>query len=226
MFDRMETPDRDYNVASLRKAYKRISPFYNLWSKLTESKALKEAINFMEITEGLNILEAACGTGGASAEMLKSNESVIIYAVDISPAMLKRARKKLGAFNKSSYVLIIGDALNLSFASNKFDRLLNNFMVDLLPLSKFDLLAKEFYRVLKPNGIAVVTTFGKSNSAAGRFWFRLAKNFPSLLTGCRPVCFKSHLKSAGFVIEEDKFVFQNTFPSQIIKARKPKVNLA
>jgi len=48
----------------------------------------------------------------------------------------------------------------------------------------------------------------------------LAQRFPDLLTGCRPVSFKKNLIRAGFAIEKDLEISQNTFPSEIIKARK------
>ena len=48
----------------------------------------------------------------------------------------------------------------------------------------------------------------------------MAKKFPDLLTGCRPVSFKENLVKAGFRIEKHLEVSQNTFPSEIIKAIK------
>jgi len=47
-----------------------------------------------------------------------------------------------------------------------------------------------------------------------------SKKISELLTGCRPVSFKENLIKAGFRIEKKLEISQNTFPSEIIKARK------
>lgn len=93
-------------------------------------------------------------------------------------------------------------------------------MVDLLPQDTFNKIASEFYRVIKPNGIIVLSSFSFGTKKMHRFWYWIAKKFPTLLTGCRPVSFKKYLINAGFIIEQDVELSQNTFPSEIIKARK------
>ena len=91
-----------------------------------------------------------------------------------------------------------------------------------MPSETFDKLAEEFYRVTKPGGRVVISTFSFGKKKINRFWFWVAKNFPDILTGCRPVSFKENLVNAGFKIEKSIEISQNTFPSEIIKARKPK----
>lgn len=53
-----------------------------------------------------------------------------------------------------------------------------------------------------------------------KIWFWVAKKCPDLLTGCRPVSFKNNLIKAGFEIEKALEISKNTFPSEIIKAKK------
>ena len=103
---------------------------------------------------------------------------------------------------------------------NTFDILINNFMVDLMPQEYFDKIAREFHRVLKPQGTLIVATFSCGKKKINQFWLWIAKHFPGLLTGCRPVSFKGNVVQAGFTIEADPEISQNTFPSEIIKARK------
>jgi ubiquinone/menaquinone biosynthesis C-methylase UbiE len=110
--------------------------------------------------------------------------------------------------------------LNKDFIDNSFDLLINNYMVDLMPVETFDKIASEFYRVLKPDGKLVMSTFSFGTKSIHRFWYWVAKKFPGLLTGCRPVSFKDYLIKAGFQIEHEMEISQNTFPSQIIRAGK------
>ena len=220
MFENTKILERRYNVNYLQKSYGRVSFFYDLWSRLTETKALETAIKLAEIRNGQAIIDAACGTGAALRRIVKLNPDGINIGIDLSQAMLSKARKKLAKLNCKNCRTEIGDALNLPFKAEEFDRLFNNFMADLLPVEKFPNAAAEFYRVLKPGGVAVISTFAFSQSLSGKFWFLIAKNFPALLTGCRPVSFGEYLKEAGFLIEEKKLVTQNTFPAEVIKARK------
>jgi len=71
-----------------------------------------------------------------------------------------------------------------------------------MPFGTFNKLAKEFYRVTKPGGKVVISTFSFGKKKINRFWFWLAKKFPDILTGCRPVSFKKNLVKSGFKIEE------------------------
>ena len=84
----------------------------------------------------------------------------------------------------------------------------------------FDQMAAEFYRVLKPDGIVVISTFSFGKKKINRILYWIAKYFPDLLTGCRPVSFKENLIQAGFTIMEEIEISQNTFPSKEEKNKK------
>lgn len=216
----MKILDRNYNEIKTEQDFNKVSGIYNLWSKLTESKAVNAALKMAEITDGAEVLEIACGTGIAFEKIVKSNPTGFNIGIDISPKMLNKARKRMSNAGLENYELKEGSVLDVKFEDNSYDVLINNFMIDLMPADTFDKIAYQFYRVLKPNGTAVVTTFSFGTKTVHRFWFWLSKNFPGLLTGCRPVTFKENLINSGFEIEKDIDISQNTFPSKVIKARK------
>ncbi len=128
------------------------------------------------IKDGQEILEVACGIGRVFKRIVGQNPNGQNIGIDLSPEMLKRAKKALQKSKSTNYELKEGDVLNLDFPDNSFDILVNNFMV--------------------------------------------AKKVPDLLTGCRPVTIKENLIEAGFTIEKDLELSQNTWPSGVIKARK------
>ena len=216
----MKILERKLEKNKTKKDYKNVVWFYDFWSRLTESKAARHVIDFAEIMDGETILEIACGTGLVFEQIVKRNPNGKNTGIDLSPDMLGKARKRLGKIKNGNYELKEGDALNLGFAENTFDLLINNFMVDLMPSDTFDILAKSFYRVTKPNGRLIVSTFSFGKKKINRFWFWVAKYFPDILTGCRPVSFKTNLINAGFEIEKSIEISQNTFPSEITRARK------
>lgn len=218
----MKVLDRKIDIPKTKSDYKKIVSFYNLWSWLTESKAAKYVIEFADIKNNQSILEIACGTGVVFDQIAKRNPNGRNVGIDISPDMLKKARKKLKKNHGTNYELKEGDALHLEIEDDSFDCVVNNFMVDLMPAEQFDKIADEFYRVTKPDGKVIVSTFAFGKKKINHFWYWVAKKFPDLLTGCRPVSFKEHLIKAGFKIEKSIEISQNTFPSEIIKAVKKK----
>lgn len=216
----MKVLERKLDTVETKKSYKKVVWFYNFWSFLTESKAAAKVIELAEIKDGQAILEVACGTGVVFEQIVKKNPTGTNTGIDLSPDMLDKAVKRMEKRNYSKYELQEGDVLNLQFHDNSFDIVINNFMVDLMPSETFGTIAKEFFRVLKPDGTLVLSTFSFGNRPIHKFWFWVAMKFPKLLTGCRPVSFKQNLIEAGFKIEKDLEISQNTFPSEVIKARK------
>ncbi len=217
----MEILQRSFDADNIRRTYRKVIWFYDFWSWLTESKAAEKIIDLAEITDGESVLEVACGTGIVFAKIAMLNPDGSNIGIDLSPDMLKKAKKRLERVGLSNGELKEGNALGLDFEDNRFDLVVNNFMVDLMPVKTFDRIASEFYRVTKPGGRVLISTFSFGKKKINRFWFLIAKTLPALLTGCRPVSFSQYLEDAGFEIEEIIELSQNTFPSEVIKARKP-----
>jgi len=216
----MKVLERNLDRSRTKANYKKVVWFYDFWSWLTESKAAKYVLKFAEIKDKETILEVACGTGVVFEKIVRQNPNGKNIGIDLSPDMLNKAKKRLKKLEKQNYELREGNVLHLGFEDNSFNLVVNNFMVDLMPFDTFDKIANEFYRVTKPNGRVVISTFSFGKKKVNKFWLWVAKQMPDLLTGCRPVSFKENLIKSGFKIEESIEISQNTFPSEVIKARK------
>ncbi len=216
----MPTLHRDFDTEQTRINYQKIAPLYDLWSKVTESKAARYALDLAQIKNHQQVLEIACGTGLVLEQIILKNPDGRNVGLDLSPDMLNRARKRLAKRFTAGFELIESDMFNNAFDDESFDLLINNFMIDLLPVDLFGRVAAEFYRLLKPGAALVTATFADGPKAYHRFWAWVAQKFPGLLTGCRPVAIAGYLSEAGFTIEKQVQISQNTFPSEIIKARK------
>lgn len=216
----METLKRTLDETKTKKEFKQVLRFYDLWGRLTESKAAEHVLELACVKNGSRVLDVACGTGEMLLNLAELNPDGKNVGVDLSPDMIAKAGRKLDTTNQGHVELHTGSALALPFPDASFDVLINCYMVDLLPVETFPKVAAEFHRVLKPDAVLSMATFSFGTKWIHRFWYWAAKHFPGLLTGCRPVAFKQYLTEAGFVIEETLEVSQNTFPSQVIKARK------
>ncbi len=212
--------NRSFNPSNTKHNYKNVVWFYDVWGSLTESKAAKQVLDFANIKDGISVLEVACGTGIVFEQIVKLNKTGKNIGVDLSPHMLAKAKKRMQKIKDGNFELKEGDVLKLNFKEHTFDLVINNFMIDLMPADTFDTIAQAFYRVLKPGGRLVVSNFSFGTKSVHKFWYWVAKTFPSLLTGCRPVSFKEHLIVAGFIIEKELKISQNIFPSEVISAKK------
>lgn len=104
---------------------------------------------------GVKIIDIGCGTGFVGDVVLKhlgKEDQFICY--DLTPAMLKEARRKLAGHSDCRLEFISGDADNLPFPANSFDVITLNAILH--HLADFSPLLKEVDRILKKGGHVIV----------------------------------------------------------------------
>lgn len=201
--------------------YRWIAPTHDWLAALVEAEARQNGLAKTQIRDGETVLEVAVGTGLSFKHLLKHNPSGRTVGVDLTPAMLKRARKRASRFPNHNYELHLGDAYDLGFPDATFDLVLNSYMFDLLPVDHFVPVLAEFKRVLKPGGRLVQINMTRGVSWYNGFWDGLYRIHPALLGGCRGVQMEGPFKEAGFVQVEREFISQWTFPSEVVFGLKP-----
>lgn len=112
----------------------------------------KKLIKWVNPEKKEKILDLACGFGLLSIIMAKKGCSV--YGVDVNQNVIERA-KELASSENVFCEFIVGDAENLTFPNEFFDKIvssssLEHFNNDVKAL-------EECYRVLKPGGSIVIT---------------------------------------------------------------------
>ena len=175
------TLDKDQVVG----AYRRIAPIYDLWSCLTESKSHDLCLELAAIDNGERILEVAVGTGRLFARVVGQNPDGTNVGVDLSPAMLAKARHRLRASGARNVELRKGDAYELADDAAAFDLLLCTYMFDLLPERDFHIVLAEFSRVLSPGGRLVLVNMTRGGGWTDGLWRGLYRLRPALLGGCQ-----------------------------------------
>jgi len=213
--------DREYNEQTITQDFSRVTKIYDYWAGLTEKKAQQQVLDYAEISDGIAILEVAVGTGMLFKKMVEQNPTGRNIGLDISVDMLGKAKGRMAQSNLENYQLEVGNALELPFENSQFDLLVNNFMLDLLPQEDFQPILEEFYRVLNPGGRVVISSMSFGTKKIHQFWSWLARNFPRLLTGCRPISIQETLKDVGFKEIRVSELSQNTFPSEVTTGLKP-----
>lgn len=210
---------RIFDKQKVKNNFAQASPFYDYWAGATESKAAKRVLELTDFNGKKAILEVAVGTGLLFEKLLIHNHKGYTAGVDLSPDMIRRVRERVKRLSDiGAYSLQQASAYRLPFADEIFDCLISCYMLDLLPKEDFTDLLKEFKRVLKPGGQIILSSMTFGWKWYHHFWSWMAKNFPDLMTDCRPVNLKPFLKEVGFKFEVMERISQNTFPTQIIKA--------
>ena len=202
--------------AQIPKVYEGKAAIYDIWGRLTESNAQDRCLELANIQDGEAILEVAVGTGLSFQRILRQNPSGINEGLDLSPAMLAKAREKAAQTGVDNYNLHIGDAYQLDYPNASFDLLINNYMFDLLPESDFRPILQEFYRVLRPGGRLVLLNMAKGERWYHQIWDAVYRIQPSWIGGCRTVALVDDVRGVGFQQLSREFLSQMTFPSEVI----------
>ncbi len=198
--------------------YSQTAPVYDLWGSLTETKARKKALILANIQNGESILEVAIGTGLTFREIIRANPGGQNIGIDLTPAMLDKARSRVAKSRANNYQISVGDAYDLKFTDHQFDLLMNNYMFDLLPEKDFIPVLKEFKRVLKPHGRIVLVNMTKGEHFYQRFWEAVYRINPRWLGGCRGVFLSQAMQTVGFKNIYRETTSQMGFQSEIISA--------
>lgn len=119
-----------------------LNPTYNLMCK--EIK--------LYLKNNDKVIELACGDGYFSKKLCDTTD--IWIASDFSENMIKQAKRKCK--NKHIEFKVL-DAKNTNFESNEFDVVFISNALHILPNP--ELVIKEIYRILKPEGIVIAPNF-------------------------------------------------------------------
>ena len=200
--------------------YDKIAPLYDVWGKLTESRARNRAIELAEIKDGQNILEVAVGTGLAFYEIVKRNPKGINTGIDLSQGMLEKAKSRLSKISGINYSLNLGTAFNLDVENESIDTLVNNYMFDLIPFEDMDKILIEFRRVLKKCGKLILVNMTEGERFGSKLYDFIYNISPKAMGGCRGVKLTERLQKQEFKVEVREYFQQMLFPSEVILAYK------
>ncbi len=208
------------NKARVADVYRCIAPTYDLWGRLTESKARDRCLELAAIRNGEDVLEVAVGTGLAFEKIIRLNPDGRNEGIDLTPEMLSRAEEKAARCAQANYRLRVGDAYELDYPDDGFDVVVNNYMFDLLPEGDFPVVLAEFRRVLRPGGRLAMVNMAHGERWYNALWPRIYRINPALLGGCRSVSLLPALVAAGFVNTRREYLSQMTFPSEVVYGEK------
>lgn len=131
-----------------RRRYQRISRFYDVMETMVETRYHPWREMLWAKVNGTEVLEIGVGTG---KNMSYYPNGAHVSGIDLTPGMLKQARRKAYTLGFDSNVdLQLGDAQALEFPDSSFDTALATFVFCSVPDPVLGL--QEMMRVVKPGG--------------------------------------------------------------------------
>jgi len=212
--------DARFTHEEIVRKYNMIASVYDLFGILMASKARQRALEMAGIHNGENVLEAALGTGLSFLEILKKNPKGRVQGVDVSLKMLQRTRKRIAGIGHTNHTLYLCDCRHLPFEAGAFDILMNQYMLDILPVEDFAPILREFKRVLKRGGRLILVNTTKGESPVSRLYEKIYKLRPPIVAGSRGVRAEPFLEEAGFRQIKREFISQLGFPSEVVRGIK------
>ena len=170
----------------LRRAYTVWAIFYDAVVRFLRGSR-RRSLALLDLQKGDSLLIVGCGTG-ADFEFLPAD--VKVTAVDLTPAMLRRAAAKVG---DRRIRLLEMNAMDLRLPDNSFDKTVLHLIVAVVPDPVRTL--QEAERVTKPNGLLVVLDkfwnrperpplpLRVANALLGGYVTAVNRNFHRLLAG-------------------------------------------
>jgi ubiquinone/menaquinone biosynthesis C-methylase UbiE len=129
-----------------RARYQRLAPFYDLMETGAERRYRPRRNRLWQQVRGPKVIEVGVGTG---KNMPYYPDGLDITAIDLTPGMLERARKRAKTLNLS-VDLRLGDVQALEFPDASFDAAVATCIFCSVPDPIMGL--REVRRVLKPGG--------------------------------------------------------------------------
>jgi ubiquinone/menaquinone biosynthesis C-methylase UbiE len=204
-----------------RWIYDRVALVYPLSTLFFHAKAHEEAISLSGISNGMQILEVATGSGEMFRRLVKANPSGTTLGVDLSPNMASRTHKQVRKeFPEARTLCKAVDARFLPFRDDSFDAVVCCYLLELLSADDILLTLREFHRVLRRRGNLTLVLIGQNTDVFNRLY--KVCNFVAPAFWGRQVETRvpEMIESLDFSILRERSVKQSGYPSRVLVAKK------
>ncbi|HJW46387.1 MAG TPA: malonyl-ACP O-methyltransferase BioC [Lysobacter sp.] len=184
-----------------------------------DERAQRAAADGNPRTPGV-VLDVGCGPGHAAVAMQKRWPKAQVYALDLALPMLRETRHNAGGWRpfKQRPQVVCADARALPLADGCIDVLFSNLCLQWI--EDLPAVFAGFRRVLKPDGLMVLSTFGPDTLWELRDAFAHADSAPHVSPFASIAQFGDALIAAGFkdpVLDRDEFRLQHATLAELMR---------
>ncbi len=191
-----------------------------------EDVALQDLLAHSDFGNAAAVVEFGCGTGRFARELLSDHlPSGAIYAgFDVSTTMVELARERLASFGRRAEVRKTDGEPRLPVEGAAFDRVVSNYVLDLLSEEDIEAFLNEAWRALEGGGLLCVTGLTRGTTllsrAASWIWSRAHSIRPQLVGGCRPVVVADFLPQEEWRVRHFRVIVAWGIPSEVLVAQR------
>ena len=171
-----------------------------------------------------SVLELGCGTGRFARELLARHlpEKATYTGYDLSPTMVRLTRERIAEFGGRARVHLSDGSPSLDAPDASADRLVANYVLDLLPATDIDATLTDAHRILQPDGLLCLVSLSYSQRPLSRLliwvWEWVHRVDPRLVGGCRPLRLEEFVSPRSWEIRHHEVVVAFGIPSEILVA--------
>jgi ubiquinone/menaquinone biosynthesis C-methylase UbiE len=208
-----------------RRVYDRIGRAQD-WQRFYEDAATTELAAHAAFGDARTVVELGCGTGRFAARLLGEllPATATYLGVDVSPRMVTLATERLAPWSDRATVVLAGAEEGVPMTDASADRVVSNYVFDLLGPEATSAALDEAHRVLAPGGLlcAAGLTPGEVGlvHAVSRAWKRVWMRWPELVGGCRPIRVADWLDPARWEMRHRRVVVAWGIASEAVIAAR------
>jgi ubiquinone/menaquinone biosynthesis C-methylase UbiE len=101
-------------------------------------------------TEGMRVLEVGCGRGVGTEQIFRRFGASFVYAIDVDPSMIEKARLRLANYSSERLRVELGDVTAIDAEDGAFDAIFDFAILHHVP--NWQSAVAEIRRVLKRGG--------------------------------------------------------------------------
>ena len=195
-------------ILDSKEGYDLAAIHYDKKEKYLNSFEDGQVLKILGDVKGKKVLDVGAGTGRLAVKL--SEAGAIVTALDLSEKMLEILKRK----NRKIEV-VFGDAENLDFVDGNFDIVVGAFLI--VHLKNPSIFFKEVYRVLKPNGVFLVTNINQKEPPEVE---TEDNNIKIVSYYHQPENLKEKLEELAFEVEEKVISTSEVWINQILKCTK------
>ena len=199
----------------MRNNFNFIAPFYDRLGKLIFGNTLLESQRVMlsHLKEGQCILILGGGSGAILTEIDKLEIGLMVYYIELSPAMITLAEDKK-PFKNLKVDFITADGLQIVLP--EIDVVITNYFLDVFSPNNLKIIMKKVDEALSTSGIWLCTDFRNTNSSFTNVLIKLMYIFfkiVSQLEGASLQDFEKEFSGLGYKKTHSKFYLGNMIES-------------
>jgi ubiquinone/menaquinone biosynthesis C-methylase UbiE len=187
-----------------------------------EDLAIDDLIAHATFQDAEAVFEFGCGTGKFATLLLEEHlrPSATYFGCDVSPVMVELATQRIIPYAERAKVVRSDGAIHFQLTDHSVDRVICNYVLDLLSERDTRLVFAEAHRVLTLSGKLCLVSLTKGVTLLSRivssFWEAVFRMRASLVGGCRPIRLESYVDQGYWQIEYQKVMTAFSVPSEVL----------